>query len=67
MDDFPVGNPKYSRIKATYAQPPVRQAHPITPSVEPPPDLFWHDIAAIAVGILVLVAIWWLSGALAPR
>lgn len=47
MDDFPVGNPKYSRIKATYSQPPVRQAHPITP--EPVKPRFRPVIAAILV------------------
>lgn len=59
MDDLPVGNPKYSRIKATYYQ-----AHPITPE---PADSAWQDAVAVGVGILVLIAIWLLSGALAPR
>lgn len=60
MDDFPVGNPKYSRIKATYCEPPVRQAHPL-PDQNEPIDNPWHDILVVVIGIGVIVAMWLLA------
>jgi len=56
MDDFPSGNPKYSRIKATYSEPPVRRQ----PTPEPP-DRARNDFAVVGVGILVIVGMYLLA------